>query len=251
VHHDERRRMDKNAERIKSVVRERYGGLARRQQQSCCAPSSCCPPGDKLYDPSDIAELPQEVSDFSLGCGNPVAAAGLREGEVVLDLGSGGGLDCFLAAKRVGGKGRVIGLDMSPDMLDLARKNADRLGAANVEFRSGEMEAMPVKSGSVDVIISNCVVNLSPDKDAVFREAFRVLKPGGRLSISDISLIGELDGETRGSLEAWASCVAGALPKDDYLEKLRQAGFTDITTAEKNWRYIPTVSMWVSAVRPA
>ena len=241
--------MDKNAERVKSAVRERYGALAR-QQQSCCALTSCCPPSQKLYDPADIEELPQEVSDFSLGCGNPVAAAGLREGEVVLDLGSGGGLDCFLTAKRVGEKGRVIGLDMSPDMLALARKNADRLGAANVEFRSGEMEAMPVESGSVDVIISNCVVNLSPDKDAVFREAFRVLRPGGRLSISDIALVGELDPETRGNLDAWASCVAGALPKDEYLKKLRRAGFTDITTAEKIWRYIPTVSMWVSAVRP-
>ncbi|MEE9202153.1 MAG: arsenite methyltransferase [Dehalococcoidia bacterium] len=242
--------MAREAQEIKEKVKERYGALAR-QQQSCCAPTSCCSPNQKLYDPAEIKGLPQEVSDFSLGCGNPVAVAGLREGEVVLDLGSGGGLDCFLAAQRVGEQGRVIGLDMSPDMLALARQNAGRLGATNVEFRSGEMEAMPVESASVDVIISNCVINLSPDKDAVFREAFRVLKPGGRLSVSDIVLVGELDPETKESLEAWASCVAGALPKDEYLDKLRRAGFVDLATEEKSWRSSPAVSLWVSATRPA
>jgi SAM-dependent methyltransferase len=242
--------MAREAQEIKEKIKERYGALAR-QQQSCCAPTSCCPPSQKLYDPAEIKSLPQEVSDFSLGCGNPVAVAGLREGEVVLDLGSGGGLDCFLAAQRVGESGRVIGLDMSPEMISLARQNAERLGAANVEFRFGEMEAMPVESASVDAIISNCVINLSPDKDAVFREALRVLRPGGRLSISDIVLVGELDPETKESLEAWTHCVAGALPKDEYLDKLRRAGFVDLTTEEKSRGSGPAVSLWVSATRPA
>lgn len=247
-----RRVVEKEAKRIKAAVKERYGALAR-QQGSCCAPASCCPPSQKLYDPADIKDLPQDIANFSLGCGNPVAVAGLEEGELVLDLGSGGGLDCFLAARRVGEGGRVIGLDMSTEMLALARKNAERLGAINVEFRLGEMEAMPVAAASVDVIISNCVINLSPDKDAVFREAFRVLKPGGRLSISDIVLVGELDPHTKESLEAWAGCVAGALPKEEYLEKLRRAGFVDITTQEKGLagRALPIVSLWVSATRPA
>ncbi len=242
--------MPREAKEIKEKVVERYGALAR-QQQSCCAPTSCCGPSQTIYDAADIESLPKDVSGFSLGCGNPVALASLRKGEVVLDLGSGGGLDCFLAAQRVGDGGRVIGLDMSPDMLTLARQNAERLGAANVEFRSGEMEAMPVESASVDVIISNCVINLSTDKDAVFREAFRVLKPGGRFSVSDIVLVGELDPETKDNLESWAGCVAGALPKDEYLDKLRRVGFVDLATEEKSWRHGPAISLSVSATRPA
>jgi SAM-dependent methyltransferase len=164
-----------------------------------------------------------------LGCGNPLALAELKEGEVVLDLGSGGGLDCFLAAEKVGVGGHVIGLDMTPEMIQLARENARKMGATNVEFRLGEMERMPLEDNSVGVIISNCVINLSPDKDAVFREAYRVLKPGGRLSISDIVLLGELPQEVKASLEEWAGCIAGALQEKVYLDKIKAAGFVRIT----------------------
>ncbi len=236
--------MERSAEEIKSFVRERYAGLARTQGQSCCAPqapvsgSSCCAGADsgllsrvqKLYMSEKLDNLPSEVADFSLGCGNPLALAELKEGDVVLDLGSGGGLDCFLAAEKVGAQGKVIGLDMTPEMIQLARQNAKKMGATNVEFRPGEMESMPIKDNSVDVIISNCVINLSPDKDAVFREAYRVLKPGGRLSISDIVLLGELPQEVKTSLEEWAGCIAGALQEKVYLDKIRAAGFVRITT---------------------
>jgi SAM-dependent methyltransferase len=211
--------MERSAEEIKSFVRERYAGLARAKSQSCCAPqaqvagSSCCAGADSGL----------------LGCGNPLALAELKEGEVVLDLGSGGGLDCFLAAEKVGVGGRVIGLDMTPEMIQLARENVKKMGATNVEFRLGEMERMPLEDKSVDVIISNCVINLSPDKDAVFREAYRVLKPGGRLSISDIVLLGELPQEVKASLEEWAGCIAGALQEKVYLDKIKAAGFVRIT----------------------
>jgi arsenite methyltransferase len=235
--------MERSAEEIKSFVRERYAGLARRQGKSCCAPqvpvsgSSCCAGADsgllsrvqKLYMNEDLDNLPGEVANFSLGCGNPLALAELKEGEVVLDLGSGGGLDCFLAAEKVGAQGKVIGLDMTPEMIQLARQNAKKMGATNVEFRPGEMESMPIKDNSVDVVISNCVINLSPDKDAVFREAYRVLKPGGRLSISDIVLLGELPQEVKTSLEEWAGCIAGALQEKVYLDKIKAAGFVRIT----------------------
>jgi len=164
----------------------------------------------------------------SLGCGNHVALAELQPGEVVLDLGSGGGLDCSLAAQRVGPQGKVIGLDMTPDMIQLARTNAKKLSMENVEFRLGEMEHMPIESGSVDVLISNCVINLSPDKDAVFREIFRVLKAGGRLCVSDIVTHGELPEKVRGSLEQWAGCVAGALEEKVYLDKISAVGFVGV-----------------------
>jgi SAM-dependent methyltransferase len=176
-----------------------------------------------------LDNLPGDVANFSLGCGNPLALAELKEGEVVLDLGSGGGLDCFLAAEKVGAGGQVIGLDMTPEMIQLARENARKMGATNVEFRLGEMERMPLEDNSVGVIISNCVINLSPDKDAVFKEAYRVLKPGGRLSISDIVLLGELPQEVKASLEEWAGCIAGALQEKVYLDKIRAAGFVRIT----------------------
>jgi arsenite methyltransferase len=239
--------MEQSAEEIKSFVRERYAGLARRQGKSCCAPqapvsgSSCCAGADsgllsrvqKLYMNEDLDNLPSDVTNFSLGCGNPLALAELKEGEVVVDLGSGGGLDCLLAAEKVGAQGKVIGLDMTPEMIQLARQNARKMGATNVEFRPGEMENMPIKDNSVDVIISNCVINLSPDKDAVFREAYRVLKPGGRLSISDIVLLGELPQEVKASLEEWAGCIAGALQEKVYLDKIKAAGFVRIT-ADRN-----------------
>jgi ubiquinone/menaquinone biosynthesis C-methylase UbiE len=180
-----------------------------------------------LYNSTDLTGLPDSVTLASLGCGNPTAIAGLKPGETVLDLGSGGGIDCFIAAKFVGASGRVIGVDMTHSMLELANKNKAKLGLTNVEFRQGEIEALPVESDSVDVIISNCVINLSPDKDAVFREAFRVLKPGGRLAVSDIVTEGHFSDQLRANLSAWADCITGAIDQNEYLMKMRQAGFVD------------------------
>jgi ubiquinone/menaquinone biosynthesis C-methylase UbiE len=185
-----------------------------------------------LYGKEGLESLPSDVTEFSLGCGNPIAIAELNEGEVVLDLGSGGGLDCFLASQKVGDKGNVIGLDMTPEMIKMARVNAIKVGVTNVEFRLGEMEHMPVNDSSVDAIISNCVINLSPDKDSVFKEAYRVLKPGGRLSISDMVLLGDLPRGIKESLEEWAGCIAGALPKQEYLDKIKAAGFVKVTSDE-------------------
>ncbi len=231
----EGRMAKRNAGEIKKFVRERYASIARRQSASCCPPqsseaASCCTPSaqetspaQRLYSKEELDAL--SVNITSMGCGNPVALAELRPGEVVLDLGSGGGLDCFLAAQRVGPQGKVIGLDMTLEMIQLARANARKLSMDNVEFRLGEMEHMPIESGSVDVVISNCVINLSPDKDAVFQEVFRVLKPGGRLCVSDIVTHGELPPQIREDLEQWAGCVAGALDEKVYLDKIRAAGF--------------------------
>ncbi len=241
--------MKKDDKEIKKAVRERYAGLAREKAGSCCPSgsaqsSSCCSPrltpskalsaAEALYTEEELKTLPEEMRDASWGCGNPTAIAGLKKGEVVLDLGSGGGFDCFLAAQKVGAGGRVIGLDMTPEMVSLARQNASKMGMSNVEFRLGEMEHMPVENNSIDVIISNCVINLSPDKDTVFREAFRVLKPGGRLCVSDIVLLQDLPAEIKESLDQWAGCVAGALEKNLYLHKLGAAGFVNVSTEEKN-----------------
>jgi arsenite methyltransferase len=248
-------------EKIKEAVRQTYGSLARRfveepvlgsserpGQTSCCGPSqpaSCCGPAEaaveltdtaaRLYSPEELAGLPETVTGASAGCGNPIAIAELRPGEVVLDLGSGGGIDCFLAAKQVGPDGKVIGLDMTPDMIRLARRNAKKVGATNVEFRFGEMEDMPLADESVDVIISNCVINLSPDKDAVFGEAYRVLRPGGRMNISDIVLRGTLPQFIRDRLEAWAGCVAGALEESAYVNKIRAAGFEEVEVLSRDY----------------
>ena len=236
--------MEQHAEEIKSFVKKRYAGLAREKSQSCCAPeagvsASCCGTGatscqpqtlaERLYTGEELEQLPRDVTDISLGCGNPTAIAELSEGEVVLDLGSGGGIDCFLAAQKVGAQGKVIGLDMTPEMIQLARENARKVGADNVEFRLGEMEHMPIEDNSVDAIISNCVINLSPDKDAVFKEAYRVLRPGGRLCVSDKVLLKELPEEVRESLDQWAGCIAGALKESVYLDKIRAAGFVEIS----------------------
>jgi SAM-dependent methyltransferase len=188
----------------------------------------------RFYEADELAGLPDSVTEASLGCGNPLAIAGLRPGETVLDLGSGGGIDCFLAARKVGPEGYVIGLDMTPDMVKLARRNAKKIGITNVDFRFGEMEDMPLADESVDVVISNCVINLSPDKDAVFGEAFRVLKPGGRLSVSDIVVDGQLPQAIRNRLDAWASCVAGALDEKVYLDKMRAAGFRHIEVISRD-----------------
>ncbi|MEM2870675.1 MAG: arsenite methyltransferase [Thermoplasmata archaeon] len=217
-------------ERLKRAVRERYGRIARRGGSCCAAPgSSCCgPPGLSSaalgYSDDELRSLPSGA-DMGLGCGTPVAHASLRRGETVLDLGSGAGIDCFLAARRVGPKGRVIGVDMTPGMVARARAAARRGGYTNVEFKLGELERLPVPDSSVDAVISNCVINLVPDKARVFREAFRVLRPGGRLVVSDIVLRGELPECVRRSVRAHTSCIAGAVPEDEYLRLIRSAGF--------------------------
>jgi arsenite methyltransferase len=204
------------------------------------ADDSCCGTEDvteaqitsiaRLYADTDVSDLPSTVTDVAFGCGNPTAIAALRPGETVLDLGSGGGIDCFLAAKMVGPTGRAIGVDMTPEMIALARKNAEKVGATNVEFRFGKVEGLPVDDASVDVIISNCVINLSPDKDQVFREAFRVLRPGGRLQVSDIVWKAEVPASVKDDMEKWAGCIAGALVESDYLAKIAAAGFADVTS---------------------
>jgi arsenite methyltransferase len=240
--------MARSETEIKDAVREHYGERAR-EASGCCGDDH----REQLYVVDDVGDLPDSVASY--GCGNPTAIAGLRSGEVVVDLGSGAGLDCFLAAKQVGAGGRVIGLDMTDDMLALASANRDKLGATNVEFRKGEMEAMPVDDETVDVIISNCVINLSTDKDAVFREAFRVLKPGGRFHVSDIVLSRELSDAERDDLALWAGCVAGALLEDDYLKQLVAAGFANVrvdsrgSVGEKRW-YSATISAG-KRIRPA
>jgi len=229
-------------EEIKQTVGERYAQLARRVAQqadaSCCQPqSSCCGPAGseiaspisgQIYAPEDLKEIPLEAALASAGCGNPVALAELHPGEVVLDLGSGGGIDVLLSARRVGPTGKAYGLDMVDEMLELARENQRRAGIENVEFLKGEMEDIPLPDNSVDVIISNCVVNLSPDKDRVLREASRVLKPGGRFAVSDIIYRGEMPEELRRNLELWAGCMAGALKEEEYVGKLKAAGFQNI-----------------------
>ncbi len=219
---------------IKEEVRKRYGKAATRARESAADGSCCGGKGDgnaissHLYTTDEIRDLPQEAVVASLGCGNPVAIADLREGETVLDLGSGGGIDVLLSARRVGPAGKAYGLDMTDEMLELARENARKSGVTNVEFLKGEMEDMPLPDASVDVIISNCVVNLSPDKDAVLREAHRVLKPGGRFAVADIVTRGKMPSALKRSLELWAGCVAGALSEDEYRSKLSAAGFGDI-----------------------
>ena len=215
--------MTRTADEIKSAVKEHYGDRAKTAS-SCCGPAEASDYREKLYLLEDVQDLPETIASF--GCGNPTAIAGLREGETVLDLGSGPGLDCFLAAKAVGAGGHVIGLDMTDEMLKLANENKTKLGARNVEFRKGEMESMPVADGEVDVIISNCVINLSPDKDAVFGESFRALKPGGRFHVSDVVLSRQLSTEEEDNLALWAGCASGALLESDYLNRLLQRAST-------------------------
>ena len=220
---------------IKDAVRDKYAQAAIRVKEgdgTCCA-STCCgssadPITSNLYDKDQVATLPTEAIEASLGCGNPTALAELRPGETVLDLGSGGGIDVLLSAKRVGSTGKAYGLDMTDEMLALARENQRKAGAENVEFLKGEIEDIPLLDNSVDVIISNCVINLSGDKDRVFAEAFRVLKPGGRFAVSDIVVRGEVSPEIRRSMELWVGCVAGALEEREYVGKLAGAGFQGI-----------------------
>lgn len=218
-----------NDAEIKEEVRKRYAERAvESQKRGCCGPQETSAISSNLYTTDEIRELPQEALLASLGCGNPVAVAGMREGETVLDLGSGGGIDVLLSARRVGPTGRAYGLDMTDEMLVLARENARKAGVANAVFLKGEMEAMPLPNDEVDVVISNCVVNLSPDKDKVLREAFRVLKPGGRIAIADIVTRGPLPEVIQRNWALWTGCVAGALSIDEYTEKLRAAGFDGV-----------------------
>lgn len=214
---------------LKEAVRERYSKKARNAT-SCCGTTS---DAQGLYTTEQLKTMPLTVIQASAGCGNPTALAQLREGEVVLDLGSGGGIDCFLAARQVGERGLIIGVDMTSEMVALARSNAARLRLSNVQFLLADMESLPVSDNSVDVVISNCVINLSPDKDAVFREAFRVLKPGGRLSISDILLEGELPDEIKQDAKAWTGCIAGAEPSDVYLGRMKKAGLQVVSVAKR------------------
>jgi arsenite methyltransferase len=225
---------------IKKVVRKGYAKIAKREN-SCCGPvSSCCGNPDVTQDLSkkigysdeELNAVP-EGANLGLGCGNPVALASLKEGDVVLDLGSGAGMDCFLAAHEVGKGGKVIGVDMTPEMIDKARENLNRGNYDNVEFRLGEIENIPAADNSVDVIISNCVINLSPDKRRVFKEAFRVLKPGGRLMVSDIVLKKELPDFIKNSVEAYVGCISGAIMEEEYLDAMREAGFREIKVRDE------------------
>jgi len=216
---------------IHETVREHYAERARKSD-SCCGDTNCC--DNQLYDDKLISDLPTDIASFSLGCGDPITLAELRPGETVLDLGSGGGLDCFLAAKQVGPAGRAIGVDMTPEMLAKARANAAKLNAVNVEFREGYLENLPAEDATVDVVISNCVINLSPDKPQVFREIFRVLIPGGRVAVSDIVTNGPLPDVVQKSIEAWGACVAGALDMKEYVRGLTEAGFVDVRVRPKD-----------------
>jgi SAM-dependent methyltransferase len=248
--------MSTQQKNLKDEVKEKYGSIAARytavqpskeqdmpvislqQAANCCGSTNCCEPeatgvANMFYEASKLADLPDTVTGASLGCGNPTAIAGLKPDETVLDLGSGGGIDCFLAAKAVGPTGHVIGVDMTDEMLKLANQNKIKLGVTNVEFRKGEIENIPVEDNTVDIIISNCVINLSPDKGAVFREAFRVLKPGGRFAVSDIVTEGEMPEPLRKSISAWVGCISGALDQEDYLEKMRQVGFVNVTVESR------------------
>jgi ubiquinone/menaquinone biosynthesis C-methylase UbiE len=226
--------------KIKRVVREGYAKIAKQSNQ-CCAPANPCCGGADLaqsisraigYSEEELKSVP-EGANLGLGCGNPIALASLKKGETVLDLGSGAGFDCFLAADRVGKKGKVIGVDMTPEMVDKARENARKGNYKNVEFRLGEIENLPVADNSVDVVISNCVINLSPDKKRVFQEAFRVLKPGGRLMVSDTVLMKELPASVRNSIQAYVGCLSGAIIRDEYLKAIKTAGFRKVKIIEE------------------
>ncbi|MFC1878650.1 arsenite methyltransferase [Chloroflexota bacterium] len=242
---------DETVADVRKHVRERYGKIAADFQSgaaaSCCAPdtqdSNCCGSSDEvsidlisqIYETPDAADLPEDVTGLSLGCGDPITLAALQPGQTVLDLGSGGGIDCFLAAKRVGESGRVIGIDMTSEMIERARSNKTRLGAENVEFRLGEIEHLPVADETADVIISNCVINLSPDKPQVFREAFRAMRSGGKLAVSDIVTDGPLPDVIKNSLSAWAGCIAGALDVQEYISAIEAAGFVDVEVTPDYW----------------
>jgi len=257
---------------LKEVVQDRYGNAARRVRTGeglpadCCSKTSCCegaaasscdPITSDLYDETQKSGVPEKAVLASLGCGNPTSLAELKQGETVLDLGSGGGIDVLLSAKRVGPAGKAYGLDMTDEMLALAEENKRKSGLTNVEFRKGEIENIPLPDNSVDVIISNCVINLSGDKDKVFREALRVLKPGGRFAVSDVVVRGDVPAEVRKSMELWVGCIAGALEEMDYVKRLAQAGFdavdiepTRIYSVEDARQFLTGQGLDVDAVAP-
>jgi len=248
-------------EGVRDLVKQKYGQAALRVatgETSCCSSDSqsgCDPITSNLYDGTETTDLPREAVAASLGCGNPTALAELKPGEIVLDLGSGGGIDVLLSARRVGPTGKAYGLDMTDEMLALARENQRKAGLANVEFLKGEIEHVPLPADSVDVIISNCVINLSADKDAVLTEAFRVLKPGGRFAVSDVVVRGEVASDIRRSVELWIGCVAGALEESDYRAKLAKAGFEDVDveptriyTAESAREYLTGAGLGAEAI---
>jgi arsenite methyltransferase len=251
---------------VKEAVQQKYGEAARRVSSgkvSCCGGSialdQCCDPiTSELYDDAQAGQVPHEALLASLGCGNPTALAKLNPGEVVLDLGSGGGIDVLLSARRVGPTGKAYGLDMTDDMLALARENQRKAGVENVEFLKGEIEHIPLPDNSVDVIISNCVINLSGNKDQVLREAFRVLKPGGRFAVSDVAIRGEVPAEVRRNMELWVGCIAGALEEREYTEKLTAAGFaaigiepTRVYDVENARSFLADQGVDVDAIAPA
>ena len=234
--------MGNNNEEIRDHIRKNYGEIAQKSSEGCCSGGCCCgnEPFDitktsiKLgYNEEELSEIPSGAN-MGLGCGNPIAIAALKEGEIVLDLGSGGGFDCFLARRQVGESGQVIGVDMTPDMIKLARNNAQKSGYVNMEFRLGEIEHLPVADSTIDVIISNCVINLSLDKERVFKEAYRVLKPGGRISISDVVATAPLPQNIRSDLNMISCCIGGAEYVDDIQRMLENAGFKDITLIPKD-----------------
>ena len=247
---------------LTDTVKDKYGAIARkvrtgdREAAACCGPS-CCGGGDKdaisanLYSEAEAAEVPAKAITASLGCGNPTALAELKAGDTVLDLGSGGGIDVLLSAKRVGPTGKAYGLDMTDEMLALALENQKKAGATNVEFLKGHIENIPLPANTIDVIISNCVINLSGNKDRVMAEAFRVLKPGGRFAVSDVVCLHDVPEAVKKNMELWIGCIAGALQKDDYVAKLTAAGFQDIeveTTREYGDGFI---SAFIRARKPA
>jgi arsenite methyltransferase len=217
-------------EKIRTEVRKHYGNMASRlnkgESASCCSPSADTT--QLIYEIPEVGELPSEVRSLSAGCGDPITLAELQPGQTVVDLGSGGGIDCFLAAQKVGPKGHVIGVDMTPEMLSKARSNQANMGMDNVEFRLGEIEHLPIPDESVDVVISNCVINLSPDKPQVFREAFRVLRSGGKFAVSDIVADGPLPEQLEGDVASWASCIAGAIDQHVFIKALEGVGFVDV-----------------------
>jgi SAM-dependent methyltransferase len=256
-----------NEREIKEVVKERYGNLARdastAQPADCCG-TDCCGPEAvdpdailTLYNNTETEGLPIEAIAASAGCGNPTALASLKSGETVVDFGSGGGIDCFIAAREVGESGRVIGIDMTQDMVNLANSNAKKLGLSNAEFHLAEIDDTKLEDGTADIIISNCVINLAPDKDSVFQEAFRILKPGGRMMISDMVLIDEIPNEEKEDTANWVACLAGAEMKDIYLGRMKSAGFEEIQVAsetklanDEGWR-AGVRSMNIQASKPS
>ncbi len=223
---------------IKEFVRNRYSNIAKKENSSC----SCCSGADSVneqaqavgYSSEELKSIPEDAV-FGLGCGNPTALAEIQEGETVLDLGSGGGIDVFLAANKVGDEGKVIGVDMTPEMITNAVENAQKGGYANVEFKLGEIENLPVQNNSIDVIISNCVINLTPDKNKAYQEVYRVLKPEGRILVSDLVTEGYIPEEIRRSFQAWSECVGGAMEKEDYLNTIKNAGFKEVEIIEQHF----------------